>query len=72
MAQNTLTVHEIRLKSDGMHIEVSFLNWFGQVKFFDVVRRRHYIPKLRLHGPRADGGRDERLLLHRAVVRETS
>lgn len=93
MAQYTLTVHEVRLKSDGMHIEISFLNWFGQVwehnrytmhiadlmppplysdsqpllgdhfpvspeifeiqsssrepwvKFFDAVRRRHFIPK---------------------------
>lgn len=94
MAQYTLTLHEVSLKNDGLHIEICFLNCFGQtsyranrytmhiaelmppplysdslplegdhfpvspeifeiqsaskepwVKFFDVVRRRHFIPK---------------------------
>lgn len=32
MLQLTLTVHEIRLLSDGMHIEVGFLSWLGGVR----------------------------------------
>lgn len=31
-ADESLTVHEIRLKSDGTHVEISYLDFFGRVK----------------------------------------
>ena len=31
LLQYTMTMHEVRLKNDGMHVEVSFLGLFGQV-----------------------------------------
>lgn len=31
-ADNTLTVHQVKLKKDGLHAEISVLNWLGQVK----------------------------------------
>ena len=29
---NSLTLHEVRLKKDGLHAEISLLDWFGRVR----------------------------------------
>lgn len=36
-ANNTVSMHEVRLKSDGIHLEISFLDWLGR----DNVKSRY-------------------------------